>query len=1300
MQSDTLKILAVEDNPADVRLLKEHLLEDSSIAFEIVHAETLKDALKLLSTDSFAVALLDLNLPDSTGLEGIDAIRRIKSSPPVIVLTGIDDEETGLLALSRNAQDYLVKGRLDREMLVRSIRYAIERGKVEQALQQLNAELEQRVAKQTFEIRAANEKLEQRVAKRTSELKVANEALNASRAAALNLMEDAIQARQRAEQIASRLHATHARLVFAQQSAGAGIWEWDMVTEKLEWSAELFHLFGLDPSAVEATFESWLQVVHPEDRQPASERLEAAIRARVRLENEYRVVLPTGEVRWINALGDTSYDENGKPLRMSGICLDITERKRAEEALRESREDLNRAQAVAHVGNWRLDIRRDDLVWSDENHRIFGIPVGAHLTYETFLDCIHPDDREYVHEQWTAALRGKSYDIEHRIIAGDRMKWVRERAELEFDSEGMLRGGFGTTQDITERKQAEEELRQTHDYLKKLIDHAHGPIVIWDPTFTITRFNHAFERLTGYYYTKVLGEWLEILFPVEERVSSMEKIVRALKEESGESIELPILRKDGTVRQVLWNSANITGPDGKTIVATIAQGVDITARRELEEATGRALETSRQHRKEVSALLQATRAVLTRHKFEETAQSIFDSCKDLVGAKAGYVALLSKDGTENEIVYLDPGGLDCTVDPSLPMPIRGLRALAFASGKTTFDNDFIHSKWTKFLPEGHADLYNVLFAPLSIEGQVVGLLGLANKEGGFTGNDEHLASAFAEVAAVALLNSRTRESLEESERRFRSVTQTAKDAIITVNQSGRIVLWNSAAQKMFCYSVDEVTGQSITLLMPASYHEAHNSAVNRVLMTGETSAAAKTLELIGLDKNGRTFPIDISLSSWKMKDEMFFTGIIRDVTERKQMEEELRSSRDQLELRVEERTQELSEANIALRASERRVRTLVDSLYDTVFTLDCDLRYAEIFGPWFDRSRTSFHRLIGKTIREVLGPGAGQAIEQACRRVLANEHVVHEWSLETRQGQRFIQNALAPLFDANGNIEGIVGVGRDVTEQKKMEKKLIQTEKLMSIGEMTAMISHEFRNALTSIRMILELQAESVNLSSSEKKALTVALNSITHMESIMTQLLHFSRPRLLVLAKSDLNRVINESLDFLQAQIAGEHVRIRKTLQPDIPPLLLDVSYLKEALINLILNAIQSMASKATADKNRKITLVSKKQVFRPRASDSILVKASWEEEKDTLLEEGPESVVANGASCALVQITDNGRGIASEHLNRIFDPFFTTKTSGTGLGLSVVKRTIVAHGGALTVKSKVGKGTTINIYLPLSSE
>lgn len=171
-------------------------------------------------------------------------------------------------------------------------------------------------------------------------------------------------------------------------------------------------------------------------------------------------------------------EDSAAPIRdragqVAGAVLvfhDVTDKRRAVEALRDSQLDLKRAQAVARTGSWRMDVRENQLLWSDETYRLFGVPLGAPLTYESFLGAIHPDDRAFVDREWQAALHGAPYDIEHRIVVDGQVVWVRERAELEFDDDGELLGGFGTVQDVSQRKQVEEELRRARDELERRVE--------------------------------------------------------------------------------------------------------------------------------------------------------------------------------------------------------------------------------------------------------------------------------------------------------------------------------------------------------------------------------------------------------------------------------------------------------------------------------------------------------------------------------------------------------------------------------------------------------------------------------------------------------------------------------------------------------------------------------------------------------------------------------------------------------------------------------------------------------------
>ncbi|TRZ76338.1 MAG: PAS domain S-box protein, partial [Deltaproteobacteria bacterium] len=166
-----------------------------------------------------------------------------------------------------------------------------------------------------------------------------------------------------------------------------------------------------------------------------------------------------------------------------------------------------------------------------------------------------------------SSAQHQSTDKEYRIISHDTRadKWVRIIAEFELDSQGNPATIIGTIQDITIHKKAEKELRETHNFLENLLNYANAPIIVWNPEFRITRFNHAFEHLTGYPAQEVIGKELRMLFPEGSRKESLRKIERTLTGEYWESVEIPILHKNGNVRVALWNSANIHAKDGKEI---------------------------------------------------------------------------------------------------------------------------------------------------------------------------------------------------------------------------------------------------------------------------------------------------------------------------------------------------------------------------------------------------------------------------------------------------------------------------------------------------------------------------------------------------------------------------------------------------------------------------------------------------------------------------------------------------------------------------------------------------------------
>ncbi|MBU1396632.1 MAG: PAS domain S-box protein, partial [Gammaproteobacteria bacterium] len=231
-------------------------------------------------------------------------------------------------------------------------------------------------------------------------------------------------------------------------------------------------------------------LIVPEDRERIAENIRFGRESIV----EHAMLSKDGRRILVEAHGKTT--PAGAPAgRRFTAVRDITGRKQIEQALRDSQADLSHAQSVARIGNWRLNIQRNELHWSDENYRLYGIPQGLPLTYETFLATVHPDDRAYVDKMWQACLQGKPYDIEHRLVVDGEVKWVRQKAELEFDEQGQLLGGFGTSQDITGLKQAELELleadRRKDEFLAMLAHELRNPLT------PIRNAAHVLGRLEG-----------------------------------------------------------------------------------------------------------------------------------------------------------------------------------------------------------------------------------------------------------------------------------------------------------------------------------------------------------------------------------------------------------------------------------------------------------------------------------------------------------------------------------------------------------------------------------------------------------------------------------------------------------------------------------------------------------------------------------------------------------------------------------------------------------------------------------
>ncbi len=286
-----------------------------------------------------------------------------------------------------------------------------------------------------------------------------------------------------------------------------------------------------------------------------------------------------------------------------------------------------------------------------------------------------------------------------------------------------------------------------------------------------------------------------------------------------------------------------------------------------EDELHQALKEASRYQRDTLALLDAARAVMAHEGFAEAAREIFDHCRQVIGSPSGYVSLANEAGTANELVFLEAGGLACTVDPDLPMPIRGLRALAYETGEVSYDNDFAQSHHVKFLPAGHVTLENVLFAPLKTpDQQTVGLLGLANKPGGFTDYDACLAAGFAEIAAIALVSKRAGEALKENEEKYRSLFESAPIGICKATPEGKFLEVNPTLAAILGYDSTEDLIETVNKTSIAQQLFVDPAGWPQIMEESRGCGDWCALEIPCRQKNGRTMAAKVKLRTVRDRD--------------------------------------------------------------------------------------------------------------------------------------------------------------------------------------------------------------------------------------------------------------------------------------------------------------------------------------------------------------------------------------------------------------------------------------------------
>lgn len=290
-----------------------------------------------------------------------------------------------------------------------------------------------------------------------------------------------------AQKLAERaLTESEERLRLAQRAGNSGVWDWDMATGRLYWSDEAFRLFGLEPGALKPTGAAWLGLVHPDDRRRVRDLVKVSLdRKQALFDVEYRIVRPDASVCWVEDRGQIFYGGDGRPVRMLGINIDITERRRAVERLRLSEERLAMAQEAGGVGIFDWDPQTGEVFWSRQLEMIYGLePGGFGGRYENWAKQVHPEDLPRLERLFQSLLRAEPVEEagwEYRIFRADgELRWVSARGRAVFGSSGSPTRIIGINIDVTPRKLAEQALqeadRRKDEFLAMLAHELRNPL--------------------------------------------------------------------------------------------------------------------------------------------------------------------------------------------------------------------------------------------------------------------------------------------------------------------------------------------------------------------------------------------------------------------------------------------------------------------------------------------------------------------------------------------------------------------------------------------------------------------------------------------------------------------------------------------------------------------------------------------------------------------------------------------------------------------------------------------------------
>lgn len=509
--------------------------------------------------------------------------------------------------------------------------------------------------------------------------------------------------------------------------------------------------------------------------------------------------------------------------------------------------------------------------------------------------------------------------------------------------------------------------------------------------------------------------------------------------------------------------------------------------------------------------------------------------------------------------------------------------------------------------------------------------------------------------AEAKLRELSDEALQRSEGRTRLILDTALDAVLSIDEQGKITEWNAQAETMFGWRREEAIGRTLSeAIIPVRYRAAHENGIRRFLSTGEGPILNRRVEITALSRDGREFPVELSVVPYRLGETWAFSGFIRDITERNRLYNDLNQR-------------------------EAQVRRLVDSNIIGIFIwglegqiIDANEAFLRLVGysrddllsrqlRWRDLTPAEWHDADDARVAELKATGAAQPYEKEYFHK-SGYHVPVLVGAAIFEGGR--EEGVAFVVDLTERKRAEVAVRDSERRYREVEMELAHANRVAAMGQLSASIGHEVNQpiaaAVTNARAALRwLSAASPDLEE-VRQALGRIVKNGNHASEIIGRIHAFLKK---MPAQKDLLE-INDAILAVTALTRGELVKsgvsVRTKLAVGLPLIQADRVQLQQVILNLIINAIEAMSG--PGDLSRELLIGTEKT-----DSDDVLIA-----------------------------VQDSGPGLPRDNPQRAFEPFYTTKPGGLGMGLAICRSIIEGHGGRLWATASVPQGATFMFTLP----